>query len=250
MRRSKALFRDTAERFANRHHLSVQTFLRLNGLNLQANSPLIHKHRYVVAQGMDGERLVHGQSMGPTTADYIVVNPSRAWGQPFVVQLLQRALARVRAQLPGGQRVVIEDLSIEHGGCLVPHREHRGGLEADIGFFHREPVRHLLRATPQNFDARREWLFLRLLLETGLVQSVIVDRQVQAMLHREALRQGATPAELQKWLQYPRGKREHAIVVHGGGHDNHTHIKFRCPQNGCALPVDLPDLVTPDAETE
>ena len=247
VRRAKALFRDTAERFAARHHITLAAFNRINGLSLSAQTPLQHKRKYVTAHGGDGERLVGGQPMGASTPHVVVVNPSRAWGQPFVVDLLRRALARVHAQLPGGTRPVLEDISIEHGGCLPPHREHRGGLEVDIGFFHRQQSRHLTHATAANLDARREWLFLRLLLETGSVQMIIVDRKVQALLHREAVRQGVAPALLAKWLQYPRRSRKMrgAVIVHGGGHDNHTHIKFRCPPGGCALPVDLPEVETP-----
>ncbi len=256
VRRQKALFRDTAQSFAARNHVSVNTFLRLNGLSIPPNAPLTHKRRYIMASGPHGEHLEGGRSMGPTTSQYIVINPSRAWGQPFAIDLMKRAIAQVYQKLPGGNRPVIEDVSIEHGGCLVPHREHRGGLEADVGFFHKQPVKRLAHATRENFDARREWHFLRVLLDSGLVTRVIVDRKVQAMLYREAQRQGATPEQLSRWLQYPRTTKWAAIIVHGGGHDNHTHIKFKCPKDGCAAPVDMPDvdvqadLPEDDAETD
>lgn len=254
VRRQKALFRDTAASYAARNHISVNTFLKLNGLNLPPNAPLQHKRRYIMASGPHGEHLVDGRSMGPSTSQYVVVNPSRAWGQPFAIDLVKRALAQVYQKLPGGNRPVIEDWSIEHGGCLKPHREHRGGLEADIGFFHKTVSKHLQHASRDNFDARREWHFLRVLLESGLVTRVIVDRKVQAMLWKEAKRQGASAEQLARWLQYPRTTKWAAIIVHGGGHDNHTHIKFKCPKDGCAAPVDMPDVEVdadlPEGDTE
>ena len=249
VRYDRARFRDTHERFAGRNHISVETFRRLNGLQL--GSLLVHQREYISARGMAGEHLVDGETLGDSTSDFIVIHPDRAWGQRFVVDLLRKAASRVQSRYPDGHRIVFEDLSFQHGGCMKPHREHRGGLEVDAGLYHRgiPAPKRLVRAHVVNFDAKRTWLFLHSLIATGMVKRVILDKQVQVLLWREARRQGWSAAKLASWLQYPGGHLN-AVIHHGGGHDNHAHIKFRCDPGTCAVTpdADLPDVDTPDGQ--
>jgi murein endopeptidase len=232
VRTDRARFRDTIQSFAARNRIAVQTFLALNHLNAQAH--LVHRKRYVSAQGRFGERLVGGESLGPSNADLIVVNPSRAWGQKAVVEVLRQAAHRTQQKLPG-PRLVVEDISMPQGGCMAPHREHRGGLEADVGLYHHKETRHLASGKHGSLDARREWYFLRTVLETGLVHAVLLDPALIATLRSEARRQ-KTPAELvSHWFAPGRA----GIFTPAAGHDNHTHIKFRCPNDGCPTQPDL-----------
>ena len=239
VRLDRARFRDTVPTFAARNRISVPTFMALN--HLPADARLVHRRRYVSARGSFGERLVQGESLGPTDANLIVVNPSRAWGQKAVVSVLKAAAQRTQQRLPG-PRLVVEDLSMPQGGCMSPHREHRGGLEADVGLYHKTEVKRLKRAVSGSLDARREWYFLRTLIETGLVHRILLDRRVIAMLRVEARRQ-KTPAEAQaKWFA--------RIFTHAAGHDNHTHIKFRCPKQGCPEQPNLgPEIDLADEST-
>lgn len=237
-RQAVAHFRDNTASFAARNRIAEATFCALNGI--ARGSALVHKKRYVTARGNVGERLVGGQTMGPSTPDYVVVNPSRAWGQPFVVGLLRAAAHRVRQKFPGGQRIVFEDLSIEHGGCLSPHREHRSGLEVDAGLYHKGlgHLTHLRVASAANFDAQREWIFLQALLETGRVDRILLDPRIQGWLYREAQRQKVADDKLAQWFHVGR-KHARAVFTDAAGHDNHTHIRFKCAPGQCAQPVEL-----------
>jgi len=247
MRTKRAWIRDTPAAMAGRYRLPVGQFLALNGL--PAGSKLRHRKRYVIARGGMGERLVGGVSLGPSTPAYVVVKPERAWGKPFVIELLRAAAQRVMARYPGGHRIVIEDISFPGGGCMPPHQEHRGGLEVDAGLYHKEStnLRRLQRGTAANFDAPRTWLFLRSLIESGRVRHVLLDRKLQALLHLEARRKGATPAQLGKWFQWPR-RRGDAVLLHVGGHDNHAHIQFGCGGSGCPADPGLPEFEEHDVE--
>lgn len=234
VRTDRARFRDTVQTFAARNRISVPTFLALNHLTLDPQARLTHRRRYVSAQGGFGERLVDGESLGPSDDALIVVNPSRAWGQKAVVEVLRQAAHRTQQKLPG-PRLVVEDISMPHGGCMAPHREHRGGLEADVGLYHHKETRHLASGLNGSLDARREWYFLRTVLETGLVHAVLLDPKLIAVLKAEARRQ-KTPAErLAQWFAAGRA----GIFTPAAGHDNHTHIKFRCPKEGCPQQPDL-----------
>lgn len=248
--RSKALFRDTVASFARHHRLSVRTFLALNGMRgTSPDAKLVHRHRYVTSRGGVGERLYGGVSMGASTGNYVVSNPGRAWGQPFVVDLLQRAARTVQERYPQGHRLVFEDLSFPKGGCMSPHIEHRGGLEVDVGFYHHgiDPGKRLKSGTNGTLDGRRTLLFLRTLLETGQVDRIITDRRVLSQLRSQARRQGVATPTIAKWFS-AGGRRTGAIANHGSGHGNHFHIRFKCPATGCQDRIEvlnLPDDPTP-----
>jgi hypothetical protein len=248
--RSKALFRDTVASYARHHRLSVRTFLALNGMQgTSPNAKLVHRHRYVTSRGGVGERLYGGVSMGASTGNYVVSNPNRAWGQPFVVDLLQRAARTVQERYPQGHRLVFEDLSFPKGGCMSPHIEHRGGLEVDVGFYHHgiDPGKRLKSGTNGTLDGRRTLLFLRTLLETGQVDRIITDRRVLSQLRSQARRQGVAAPTIAKWFS-AGGRRTRAIANHGSGHGNHFHVRFKCPATGCQDRIEvlnLPDDPTP-----
>ena len=244
-REAIAHIRDDTASFAQRNRISDTTFCALNGI--ARGSALVHHKSYVTARGDVGERLVRGESMGPSTSDYVVVNPARAWGQKSVVSLLRAAAHRVQARFPGEPRIVFEDLSIERGGCLAPHREHRSGLEVDAGLYHKGvgALTHLLVATQGNFDAQREWMFLQALLETGRVDKILLDPRIQAWLHSEAVRQQVDADKLARW--FPVGPHSlRAVFTDATGHDNHAHIRFKCAPGECDLPAEL----VPEDETE
>jgi murein endopeptidase len=253
IQRSRALFRDTVATFAQRHHLAPAAFRTLNGLQgAPPSAALVHRRAYVTASGSVGEKLGAGHSMGPTTPDYVVRNPNRAWGQPFVVDLLQLAARTVQQRHPAGHRVVFEDLSFEHGGCMVPHIEHRGGLEVDVGFYHQgmDPQGRLKMATTGNLDVRRTLLFLRVLLESGRVDRVLVDRRILAQLRSRALADGVDQATLAQW--FSTGSSAPAITRHAAGHGGHFHIRFSCPAPGCGDRGEVsgePCMVKPDLWT-
>jgi len=242
VRRAHARFRDTAATLATRHGLTLAEFVALN--ELADGEKLVHRRRYVIARGFVGEHLEGGRSIGPSTDAYLVPNPDRSWGRPHVVEALQAAARRVRKELPGGQRVVIEDISLPRGGCLTPHIEHRGGLEVDAGLYHKGTgkVRGLMVATRANLDVRRTWRFLRSVIDTGQVRAILLDVKVQRLLAAEARRQGTRKAELGALFNLRRGTRK-ALFKHAGGHANHAHIKFHCPGGDCST-FDYNDAAT------
>ena len=240
LRRKPALFRDNQATFAARHHISLPELRHLNGLSV--DEPLRHRHNYVVAQGEIGERLVSGESLGPSNAALIVVDPSRAWGQPHVVAALRNAAAQVQTVAPG-PRLAVEDISMPKGGCMAPHREHRGGLEVDAGLFHHQEYKHLHAGTAGSMDVRREWLFLRAIENTHHLRKVLLDRRLIGRLRSHAQKLGEPAQVIRAW--FGRG----GLFRPAAGHDNHTHLQFHCPKAGCGRPaqVDLPEATTAEA---
>ena len=83
-----------------------------------------------------------------------------------------------------------------------------------------------------NFDAGETWVLLQLLAETGSVEEIYVDRDVQKLLHDHALTHDSVPeSTLPQWMEYPRPTgTSGALMKHVPGHTDHFHVRFACPK--------------------
>lgn len=236
-RKAVARLRDTPASLAKRFFLTESEFRAIN--DLREGAKVKRGRRYWVAKGSVGERLEDGVSMGPSTPNYIVVNPSRAWGRRWVVALLQRAAAAVQSAYPAGHRIVFEDLSFQMGGCMRPHSEHRGGREVDAGLYlqDKDERPRLRAATAESLDAERTWRFLSQLIQSGCVERILLDRRLHPPLERAAEASGVNELQLNAWFE--RGRRRAGVIRHAGGHNNHAHIRF---VGTCAPTIDSPEV--------
>ena len=56
---------------------------------------------------------------------------------------------------------------------------------------------------------------------------LFVDYELQHLLYEEARAMGATEVQLERWFQYPYGRRAaRGIIRHWKGHDDHFHVRF------------------------
>jgi penicillin-insensitive murein endopeptidase len=185
-------------------------------------------------------RLRRGVSL--TSTPHLVVRGGRtsAFGTAELVGALQRAAARVAEQHPG-PRLVVGDLSGEHGGRLSPHRSHRSGRDADISFYlvdeRGEPVEaprfvHLGRSgcgplggRQYCLDPVRSFSLVAALLDdpSARVQYVLVAADLRERLLAEGARRGA-PAEVLDRVRI-------ATDLHAGSrsHRSHFHVRIYCP---------------------
>jgi penicillin-insensitive murein endopeptidase len=157
------------------------------------------------------------------------------------VAAIERAAAVVADARPGSV-LVIGDLSVKHGGRLLPHLSHRTGRDADLllyvstldgamvtspGFIHFgadglawDPVRQrYLR-----FDVAREWLLVKTLVldDDARVQWIFLNHSLSPMLIEWARARGEPPQTI---------RRAEEVLLEpkpGGVHDDHTHIRVAC----------------------
>lgn len=178
--------------------------------------------------------------------------PRRAWfGTRELVDAIRHAAAEV-ARAHAGPRMVVGDLSAENGGRLSPHRSHRSGRDADLGFYlvgdDGQPIeppqfirlsrsgcgRH--RDVRYCFDAARNWTLLVALLShpVARVQYVLVAPDIRARVLAEGERRGA-PAELIERVRL-------ATAPHSGSrsHRSHFHVRIYCPVDDRPGCVDEP----------
>lgn len=229
--------KETLAKFARRVHVSADSIRRLNDLG--AKSKLKAGRRYLIDKSPHDGVVLRGGVQMLDEPGHWRGRPNRAWGKPLLVESLSLAIRSMDASYPLGTHVVIGDLSKGGGGCLPPHKSHRGGLDVDIGYWFRggRQAKWLEGARAHTIDADRTWLFLEALIRTGRVQYAFVVHELQAPLYDAALRRGWTESQLRGIFQYPRPESQLAGVIrHLKGHGDHAHIRMMCPPEGeCAL---------------
>jgi hypothetical protein len=202
--------------------------------------------------------IVHGQSVGkpwsgrlrhptrlPKGKGYLIRRPHRAFGAAHVVGHLRDAIVAVREDHPRLHTLAIGDLSAKSGGSITEHRSHQSGRDVDVGFFYkRKPAAYpaeFVRANDGNLDRAATWdllvAFARTADEPDGVQAIFLDYDVQGLLYDWAVERGVDEGYLDRLFQYPDGKADGTgLVRHEPHHDDHFHVRFRCPpgDNGCS----------------
>lgn len=164
---------------------------------------------------------------------YHRMRPVRAWGTPEMVDLLVDTAAEVQFLRPDADRFVVGDLSTRHGGPLSGHRSHRGGIDADVGLYFHDGRQHqygFLEPITAAFDTETNWLVIRTMLETGIIDRILVDQRYVQMLRRHAIAIGDL-TEDEASAVFPRSREDWwkpGVVHHADGHRDHLHVRVRC----------------------
>ncbi|MBT9560716.1 MAG: penicillin-insensitive murein endopeptidase [Myxococcales bacterium] len=149
------------------------------------------------------------------------------WGTDETVTFLQLAAYLVHVSHPDGPDVLIGDISAEEGGRLRPHKSHQTGRDADVGLYAAsgKTLKSFGSLPPRELDVIRTWTFFEVLLRTGAVRYLFIDRRLHAALESEAASRGLTDEALDKLFESRGGD----VIKHVPGHDDHLHVRFRCP---------------------
>jgi penicillin-insensitive murein endopeptidase len=165
-------------------------------------------------------------------------NADRAWGTPQLVEAIERAAEEVRWLVPDADPLVVGDMSTERGGYFAGHKSHREGLDADIGIFsgHARQTRAFNDLDASTFDVASNWILIRSLLKTGLVERILLDQSLIELLRDYLAETGElTPEEIEQ--VFPRTPQERwnrdgilhqGVVHHAASHRNHLHLRVLC----------------------
>lgn len=175
--------------------------------------------------------LLNGMQLQPRPA-YRIRARERAYGTTATIQWLQAGLEAVQSRWPSAAPLLVLDLSLPQGGVMRGHRSHQSGRDVDLAYYRRDCGQvcrpQLLLA--RDLDAKRQWRLLRYFLRRKLLEFAFVDYSLQGRLYRQARRAGATPGQLARWFQYPRGAQvPTGIIRHIPNHRDHVHLRFVCP---------------------
>lgn len=164
------------------------------------------------------------------------------YGTAEFVAALAESASHVAALHPGS-KLFIGDISRRRGRRFRPHRSHRAGRDADIGYYlldeAGEPAEaprflHLgrqgtavFREVSYRFDDVRNWAFVAHLLssERVQVQFIFLYGPLRRRLLEEAARVGA-PAEL-----IERASQVMRQPSRGAPHRSHMHIRIYCAED-------------------
>jgi murein endopeptidase len=197
---------------------------------------------------------VHGQSIGqPWSGElrnpaqlaegdgYVIRRPWRSFGTRTTVDFVQHAIADIRDRFPDTHVLAIGDISAKDGGAITEHHSHQSGRDADIGLIYKEQPagfpQNFVKATEDNLDCAATYALLSDFAETarldGGAQVIFLDYNVQGMLYRWAKDAGVEDDKLERLFEYPH-RGSSALVHHYPNHDNHMHVRFKCPAGDAA----------------
>lgn len=175
-------------------------------------------------------RLYNGVAL-ETTDGLEVRSVSHAYGTQRVVWMLKAAVADVQARWPTAPDLVVGDISYRRGGRIKRHKSHQSGRDADISFYYRGNVQlpNFEEMDEVTFDAAKNWHLFKTLIDTGEVEYIFVEYDLQKMLYDYAKSIGYTEEDLAELIQYPRPRYQGVgLIRYARGHDDHWHIRFKC----------------------
>ncbi len=178
-------------------------------------------------------RLANGRVLPREGPGFLRKNDKAAFGTDETVALITWACAQMERLFPGTVPMVVGDLSAETGGRLRPHKSHQSGRDVDFGFYlvGNQKLTYFRDATPKNLDVEKTWTFIELLIITGQVEYIFIDRSLHAILYDEAVLRQWDPVELQSIFEAPLGAAsKRGIIRHAKGHKHHMHVRFYCAE--------------------
>jgi murein endopeptidase len=199
---------------------------------------------YVIRGPIEGQSLgqpwqgkLHDASELPAGDGYVIRRPYRAFGTRTTVDFIHHALTDMREQFPDAHVLAVGDISQEPGGQITQHRSHQSGRDVDIGLVYKQKPadfpENFVHATADNLDCEATYALLNEFAETaredGGAQVIFLDYNVQGLLYHWAKDHGEDDDVLEHLFQYPSRGSSSSIVRHIANHDNHMHVRFKCP---------------------
>ncbi len=173
-------------------------------------------------------RLINGVQIPPGEGWRRKRLPS-AYGTTHAVMQLVGALEQFHRDSGYGRDLLLGSMSRRHGGPLAGHRSHQSGRDLDIRLPLSEDNPPWFPIKPWRVDYEALWTLVSILAETGGVEIIFLDYDLQKTLYKTATSMGIAEPDRRRMIQWPRGKAAHSGVVrHSSGHEAHIHVRFRC----------------------
>jgi len=169
----------------------------------------------------------------PPHRGYVIRAPARTYGTEETIRWIVAAVDEVNAKFKRTKVLRIHDISDRTGGRLRDHKSHQNGRDVDISYYQEDCPSDGCRFEKfksSDLDVERQWALLEYWLRNEQAEMIFMDYRLQAKLYRYAKRKGVKKAQLDQWMQYPRGKYQPTGVIrHYRNHEDHFHVRFVCP---------------------
>jgi hypothetical protein len=179
-------------------------------------------------------RLQHPVPMPEGPGRLLKMTPWKSWATVETVAVLDAVLREWAGRYPDALPLLVGNMSAPDGGRLQPHSTHQSGRDVDLGYPQKagaEKEYNWRDMDARLLDAARTWDLLQLLQESGAVEAVFIDRELQKLLYEHAVTtKRFSKSQLLRWLEYPRGTGQgQPLVQHVPGHVDHLHVRVACP---------------------
>ena len=202
--------------------------------------PEFHIDKRAVSIGApNAGQLVNGIQL-PESDLYTRRYPNIMWGSSQTISNIQKAVAMFRRDVDYDAELIMADISKKTGGHFKPHKSHQAGRDIDIwlptlkGVYKRKYLEDDRKGRPyrpsfSEIDWYATWGLARALIQTGAVEEIFLDWTRQKYVYDAAVNMGATPEQLDEWIQYPRKQTSgRGIFRHSKNHFTHMHVRFKC----------------------
>lgn len=165
---------------------------------------------------------------------YKIVSPNKgtAFASRELIETVTKIADQMKKAFPGGEKLLINDVSSEKGGFLRGHVSHQNGLDIDIGYLrHLKPGDYASywryftngESVHKDFDRTRNWLLMQKFVASKRVARIFVDKLIKweyCEQHRKGeIRDTKLNREVLRRLRPSRL------------HRNHLHVRFYCPDS-------------------
>ena len=185
--------------------------------------------------GCSGQTLVNGVQLPNQPDLFYRMQPDTTWGSPEMVELLMAAGWSLALTMPEATPFLVGDISTRRGGAIYGHRSHRGGVDADIGLYRRGGVQsanEFINLTPSELDLRANWILIDSMLQSGMVDYILLDQMHITALRAYTLRtKQLTPEEADLIFPDPATPGlwdRSGYVRHAPSHRDHLHVRVLC----------------------
>jgi murein endopeptidase len=139
------------------------------------------------------------------------------------------ALQAFRATSGHDRALLLGAMSLPHGGPLRGHRSHQTGRDVDIRLPLTADFPAWFPIKPWRVDHEALWQLVAALADTGEIETIFLDYELQKALHKAATKLGVDEEARRRLIQWPRGRSDdNGLVRHADGQTTQLHVRFRC----------------------